>query len=178
MATVAPPTPTQLPFASVTLRVTTSVLVPSAVIVVLPAARTEHTGSAGPATPDALKVTGEPVSPAAEAVTVFAQAVVQSVQLPTVAMPVALVRAVAPVSDPPPPVTAKVTGTPATGWFQASVTSTLGAVATAAPAMAVWVSPACATICLAGGTTLNLKLLLQERALRPIRPRTFHVRLA
>ena len=86
---------------------------------------------AAPAVPVALKVSGEPVRPALVAVSVFAPAVVPRVQLPTVAMPEAFVVAEPPVSDPPPAATAKVTLTPATGLPCASVTRTLGAVATA-----------------------------------------------
>jgi hypothetical protein len=65
-----------------------------------------------------------------------------SVQLPTVAIPLALVVAVPPVTLPPPPVTVKVTVTPLIGLFNASFTITLGAVATAAPLFAVCASPA------------------------------------
>ncbi len=161
-----------------TLRVSTCVLVPSAVIVAPPAARTEHAASGGPATPVALKVTGEPESRALVAVTVFAPAVAPSIHLPTVATPEALVTAVAPVREPPPAVIANVTLAPATGWFHASVTRTLGATATAVPAVALCASPACRAIFVAGGMTLNLKLLLHGRALRPTKPRTFQVRLA
>ena len=71
---------------------------------------------------------------------------------------VALVVGVRPVAKPSPPATAKVTLTPLTGWWQASVTRTLGAVATAMPATAVWALPAFRAICVAGGTILNLKI--------------------
>ena len=70
---------------------------------------------AAPAVPVAVKVSGEPVRPGLVAVSVLAPAVVPSVQLPTVAMPDALVVADAPVTEPPPEATAKVTATPATG---------------------------------------------------------------
>ena len=68
-----------------------------------------------PAVPVALKVTGEPLRPALVAVRLLAPALVPSVQLPTVAMPLALVMAVRPVAEPPPLATAKVTLTPETG---------------------------------------------------------------
>ena len=79
---------------------------------------------AAPAVALAVKSTGLPVSPAAVAVTVllFVPAVVPSVQDAIVATPLALVATTrgAP-SVPPPPVTAKVTFTPATGlrWRRA-----------------------------------------------------------
>ena len=109
---------------------------------------------AAPAAPVAVKVTGEPVSPGLVAVRVLAPAVVPSVQLPTVAMPEALVVAAAPVTEPPPEATAKVTATPETGLLLASVTSTLGAVATAVPAVAVWPLPADSAIWVAGPGTV------------------------
>src|ERR1041384_1244313 len=61
----------------------------------------------------------------------FAPALVPSVQLPTVAMPPAVVTGEAPVRLPPPEVTVKVTVTPATGFPNWSLTITDGAVATA-----------------------------------------------
>ena len=91
--------------------------------------------------------------PVIVAVSVFAPAVVPSVQLPTVAIPDAFVVATAPVSSPPPDATANVTDTPSTGLSFASRTSTLGAVATAAPATAVWLFPAWIVICVAGPAT-------------------------
>jgi len=67
-----------------------------------------------PAVPVALKVRGEPVRLPLVAVRVLEPAVVPRVQLPTVAMPEALVVAEPPVSEPPPEPIAKVTPTPAT----------------------------------------------------------------
>ena len=65
-----------------------------------------------------------------------------SVQLPTVAIPLALVVAISAVALPPPVATAKVTLTPLTTLLFASFTITLGAVVTALPAVAVWLLPA------------------------------------
>ena len=59
-----------------------------------------------------------------------------SVQLPTVAMPLALVVVERPVALPPPLATAKVTFTPVIELPPASFTITLGAVVTAVPAVA------------------------------------------
>jgi hypothetical protein len=89
-----------------------------------------------------VNVTGEPVSPEAVAVIVFAPAVVPSVHDPTVAMPEEFEVVVNDVPDPPPVATAKVTDRLATGLPAASVTRTDGAVATAEPAVAVWLLPA------------------------------------
>jgi len=92
---------------------------------------------AAPAVPVALKVTGLPVSPAAVAVTVFAPATVPSVQLVSVAMPLAFVTTVVGgAMIPPPAVTANVTLTPDTGTAPALVTNTLGGAATPVPAVA------------------------------------------
>ncbi len=76
------------------------------------------------AVPVAVKLTG--VSDATVAVTVLVPVVWPARQLPTVAMPLPLVAWEAPVSVPPPAVTAKVTATPATGWLDASRTITDG----------------------------------------------------
>src|SRR5207248_3730089 len=65
---------------------------------------------AAPAFPVALNVSGLPVSPVAVAVSVFAPAVVPSVQLPTVAIPSLPVLGVAVVMLPPPEATAKEIG--------------------------------------------------------------------
>jgi hypothetical protein len=83
-----------------------------------------------------VNVTGLPVSPAAAAVRVLAPAVVPSVQLPTVAMPLALVVCSAPVMLPSPKATANVTPTPWTGLLLASRTITDGGVVTAVPVVA------------------------------------------
>lgn len=50
---------------------------------------------------------------------------------------------VAPVIRPPPPVTAKFTAAPATVLPNASTTRTAGRTGSAAPAPALWSSPAC-----------------------------------
>jgi hypothetical protein len=92
---------------------------------------------AAPAIPVAVKVSGDPVSPLLVAVSVLPPTIDPNVQLPTVATPLALVVALPPVMLPPPVATAKVTVTPATGLSNASRTSTLGAVATAIPTVAV-----------------------------------------
>ena len=108
---------------------------------------------AAPAAPVAVKVAGEPLRPALAAVSVFVPAVAPSVQLPAAAMPEALVVAAAPVTEPPPETTAKVTATPGTGLLLASVTSTLGAIVTAVPTVAVWPSPAFTSILLGAPLT-------------------------
>ena len=79
----------------------------------------------------------------------FVPAVVPSVQLPTVAIPEAFVVCVPPVRLPPPVATAKVTETTGTGLLFASRTITDGGVATAVPAVAVWLFPALMAICVA-----------------------------
>ena len=92
--------------------------------------------SSAPAVPVAVKVIGEPDSPVPVAVRVFVPAVVPSVQLPTVAIPLPFVVVVNPVAEPPPDATAKVMVMPLTGLLLASFTITLGDVATAVPEMA------------------------------------------
>jgi hypothetical protein len=92
---------------------------------------------APPAVPVAVNVTGLPLIPApvAVAVSVFAPAAVLRVQLPTVAIPLAFVIWVPPVTLPlPPPAPgANVTLTPATGFPAPSRTSTDGGEPTALP---------------------------------------------
>ena len=85
-------------------------------------------------------MTGLPVipEPAALAVRVFGPAVVASVQVPTVAMPLASVIGLAAVTSPFPGATANVTATPATGLPLASRTITDGGEPTAVPAVADW----------------------------------------
>src|SRR5205809_1749024 len=73
------------------------------------------TRPAAPAVPSAVKVTGLPVSPLDVAVRVFVPAVVLSVQLPTVAIPLPFVVWVPPVTVPLPTAAANVTVTPCTG---------------------------------------------------------------
>ncbi len=98
--------------------------------------------AAVPTVPEAVKVTGLPVSEPEVAVKVLllVPAVGPSVQSPTVAMPDTSVATVAgPLIEPPPPVTAKVTITPCTE-LTPSVTLTEGRVPTAVPAIALCVS--------------------------------------
>ncbi len=64
-----------------------------------------------------------------------------------------------PVIEPPPEATAKVTATPDTGLLFASVTSTLGAMATAVPTVADWLLPAFRVI-LVGGLTVVIPALV------------------
>jgi hypothetical protein len=93
---------------------------------------------AAPATPVAVKLTGEPVNPVAVAVRVFAPAVVLSVQAGLVAMPaLSVVTALDETNEPEPVPATKVTDTPFTALPCASVTFTDGAVATAVPTVAL-----------------------------------------
>ena len=92
---------------------------------------------AAPTVPVAVKVSGLPVSPVEVAVRVLVPAVGPSVQLPTVARPLAFVVRAFPVMLPPPDATAKVTLTLATGFPLASVTSTEGSTGNVVPATAV-----------------------------------------
>jgi hypothetical protein len=104
-----------------------------------------------PDVPVAVNVTGLPPSPPEVAVKVFVPAVVPNTHEFSAAIPDEFVTTEAPVGDeiePPPAVTANTTVTPATG-FVPSVTSTDGAVATAAPATAVWPLPAFAAMVVA-----------------------------
>ena len=86
--------------------------------------------------PVAEKITELPLKPTNEALKVLLPAVVPKVQLPTVAIPLALVVADKPVAEPPPVATAKVTLTPLTGLLFASLTITLGNVDTEVPTVA------------------------------------------
>ena len=79
------------------------------------------------------------------------------VQLPTVAIPAESVTAVAPVMEPPPEATAKVTTTPGTGLHSGHVTFTLGGVLTAVPTVADWLSPAFAAM--VGSNTMIVSTL-------------------
>jgi hypothetical protein len=93
---------------------------------------------AAPATPVAVKLTGEPVNPGAVAVSVLAPAVVLSVQAGLVAIPaLSVVTALDDANEPEPVPVAKVTDTPLTALPCASVTFTDGAVATAVPTVAL-----------------------------------------
>src|SRR4051812_31310683 len=95
--------------------------------------------AAEPTVPVAVNVAD---SEPAFAVRVFGPTVTPSVQLPTVAIPLAFVVAVPPVTLPPPVATVNVTVAPGTGLPFASLMSTDGAVATAVPAIADCASPA------------------------------------
>src|SRR5207247_4081891 len=95
------------------------------------------TCAAGSGVPCAVKLTGLPESPADMAVNVLDPAVVESVQLPTVAIPFASVVWADPVTLPLPRPAAKVTDTPDTGLSNASVTITDGGFGTVVPAGAV-----------------------------------------
>ena len=137
--TLAPLTP--LPFASVTFTLGGAA---TALLTVADCAVSEFAISvvATPAVPFALNVTGLPVSPVTVAVTVLTPAVVPSVQLVSVAMPLAFVATVAGLtglSTPPPAVIANTTLTPLTGLPPASVTRTLGGALAALPAVALCV---------------------------------------
>src|SRR5262249_13563160 len=67
--------------------------------------------------------------------------------------------AVAPMMEPPPEATAKVTATPGTGLPKASWTRTAGGVPTRVPAGAVWWSPALTTRTVGGpGVTVRVPL--------------------
>jgi len=83
-----------------------------------------------------VNVTGLPESEPEVAVNVFEPAVGLSVQLPTVATPLALVVWLAPVIVPFPGATANVTATSTTGFPFASFTITDGGDVTAVPAVA------------------------------------------
>src|SRR5207302_7642227 len=100
----------------------------------------------------AVKLTGLPVMAPPPPLTVALNPcapAVPSVQLPTTATPEAFVVTVAPVSVPPPEVTANATVAEGLGFPKPSFTITAGGVATAVPCAAVWASPAC-TATLAG----------------------------
>src|SRR5207302_7223463 len=105
--------------------------------------------AAAPTVPVALKVTGLPDKVPEEAANVFCPAVGLSVQLPTVATPLAFVVWLPPVIVPFPGATANVTATPATALPNSSVTSTEGGIGTAVPAGTVWPLPSCTAIVVA-----------------------------
>src|ERR1035437_758615 len=90
----------------------------------------------------ALNTSGEPARPADVAVSVFGPDAVPITQLPTVATPLAFVVCMPPVTLPPPVATANVTATTPTGLLNGSFAITLGAVATCAATVAVWLFPA------------------------------------
>ena len=97
-----------------------------------------------------MKVTGDPERLPDVAISVLLPAVVPKVHAGAVAIPLLFVVTVPLLANPPPPeATAKVTLVPLTGFPLASLTSTLGAVVTAAPTIALWLSPAFTAIMLA-----------------------------
>ena len=137
--TTPPDAVRSFPFASFSCTVIVDVAEPSATRLVGDTTTVEFAVDAAPAVPVAVNVNGEPVSPAAVALSVFAPAVVPSVQPVTAAIPSAPVATVAGDAgsiEPPPDATANVTETPETGLPLASVTSTLGGIVTDDPATA------------------------------------------
>jgi hypothetical protein len=104
-----------------------------------------------PTLPLSVNVTGLPASPVAVAVRVFGPAVGPSVHDVTAALPLELVATgIVGLTVPPPDATVNNTPTPTTGLLKASTTCTAGGTATAVPAGAVWLSPACFATCAAG----------------------------
>src|SRR5881396_3491644 len=128
------------------------------------------TRPAAPAVPSAVKVTGLPVipDPAAVAVSVLVPAVVLRVQLPTVAIPLAFVVWVPPVTLPLPAAGANVTGTPCTGLPLPSCTITAGGELTALPAGADWVVGLLAAIAAAAPA---LSVIAAVAGVRPVAPK-------
>ena len=114
-----------------------------------------------PAMPVAVKVTGLPARPADVAVATFAPATFPSVHEVAVATPRALVRTgVTGRMLPPPPVTANVTETFATGLPLASVTLADGGAATIRPAVSVWgVTELAAMVVAAAALTVKATLV-------------------
>jgi len=112
------------------------------------------------ATPVAVKVTG--VSPVADALSVLVPAPVPSVQLVTRARPLAFVATGAMgATEPPPPVTVNVTGTPGIELLYWSRTKTTGGTATGVFTVAAWPSPLSAVIVLgAPRTTASVTLII------------------
>src|SRR5712691_1961814 len=108
--------------------------------------------------------TGLPARPVdvARNVLLFVPAVVPSVQLATVAIPLAFVVCEPPVTLPPPAKAEKVTLTPATGLLFASRTITDGGVVTAVPTVALWPVPLFAAIWVAAPVTVVKVALVPE----------------
>jgi len=104
----------------------------------------------------AVMSTGLPARPVdvARNVLLFVPAVVPSVQLPTVAIPLAFVVCDPLVTLPPPANAEKVTLTPATGLLFTSRTITDGGVVTAVPTVALWPVPLLTAICVAAAATV------------------------
>ena len=134
-----------LPAASFNWMVSVLVVVPSAVMLVGLAVTVDVARLAPVDVPVAVIASGDPPSPVDVTVRVFRPAEAPRVHDPTVAMPLAFVDCVPPVTDPPPVVAAKVTATPGTALPYWSVTLTLGAVGTAVDAAALCAFPALTT---------------------------------
>jgi hypothetical protein len=130
--TATPLTP--LPFASLTFTLGGDTVPPAVPLKVV--AEFAVITLAGPTVPVAVKPT-DPETPAAAALTLFVPAVVPSVHVVAVAMPLALVCTVLGDTVPPPAVTLNVTVTPLTPLPLASLTFTLGGALTAVPAVAL-----------------------------------------
>lgn len=123
--------------------------------------------------PVALNVTGLPVSPLADAVTLFAPATAPSVHEVTVAMPLAFVTTDVGDTVPPPLAIANVTVVPLTTLPKASVTFTLGGAATFVLTVADCVVLDCAAMVTA---TPAVPVALNVTGL-PVRPDTVAVTL-
>jgi hypothetical protein len=109
-------------------------LAPLLAVIGLVAASDDWLADGAPGVAEAVNVTGLPdnVPEVAVSVLLFEPATVPSVQ-PICAKPeMSVVTGLVPVSEPPPPVTAKVTDVPVTALLKASRTMTRGGVATAA----------------------------------------------
>ena len=126
--------------------------------------RGPHTNLSNGSVPVAVNVTGDPTSPSAVAVRVFVPAVGPSVQLPTVAMPEALVLGLSAVIEPPPEATANTTVISPTGFPSMSVTSTDGGLDTSVPAAADCPFPPLAPMPAAGPA---VRLILELALRRP-----------
>jgi hypothetical protein len=108
---------------------------------------------------------------------VLLPAVVPSVQLVTVATPWASVVAVLGVTDPPPVATANVTETPLRAAPSVLLTVTDGAMATAVPGAAVWLSEPGVGVTLDGVVLGSVLLQLHSRAMVAVAARASTVAL-
>ena len=104
------------------------------------------------AVPVAPNVTGEPLRPAALAVTVCAPTIEPSVHA-VCATPLASVTALAVATDPPPEATAKLTFTPPTPTPSLALTFATSGCGSSVPTVALWASPDCAAIAAARSST-------------------------
>src|SRR6266480_5726691 len=144
---------TGLPNWSRAVTVIVLALVPlDAVIAAGDATRVVCAAFTGPATPNAVKLTGDP-TPVAWAVCTLSVAVRRVPRVHVVeAMPLVLDVEVAGVSDPFPLVAAQLIVTPATGLLNWSATRTDSCVGSACPTVPVWRSPPLTAICVAPAT--------------------------